>query len=288
MSTLMRVRSVPTIFEPRVGLTVQFLDGEIESLADLAPFEQSFDFIEMRLQAPHFLGHVDADGEAGPTRRGPVRPSGGQRLRPGPGFLPSLEEAPLLLARQQAAPGRGFAVPGPAIASGGLQHGCQPGAFLLPGVSKGRCSGLFGQRRDGFGPSPRSPRPGRCTGAGPATLKGWPGGGSQRAHRILRRLRLLQHAAMGREGTRSRRFPAGRTSTLPRLIFAVSRIAQHGFHGAQFVGRRNERSRKRLLTDGSPVPGAAGAAGPRLRCSRYPHRAGRWRIRSCCKLALDF
>ena len=112
------------------------------------PFEQSFDFIEVRLQAGDFLGHVDAKWRRPwlPTRRGPVRPRRCSAFGQAHGFLPSFHEAlALLLDQQGGTRGPGLLCQGPQLLQVALQHGCQPGAFLLPGVEQGG-EGLFGQR----------------------------------------------------------------------------------------------------------------------------------------------
>ena len=82
---------------------MQFLDQEVQALADLAAFlDQPLDLVEVRFQAGQLLGDVDADGERGGLGQRPVLRGFGQRgaVREGHRFLPALEKPRTLLFHQ--------------------------------------------------------------------------------------------------------------------------------------------------------------------------------------------
>jgi hypothetical protein len=145
----------------RVGLAVQFLDQEVQPLADLAALlDQALDLVQVGGQPGQFLGDVDADGEGGGLGQGAVlrRFGRGRCLRPGPSLPSSVPGSAGAAAPPAAAPAAGLLAPARAAASG-ARGACDPGE--APSRSRARpavsCQHLLRQRAHRLGPSRLSP-----------------------------------------------------------------------------------------------------------------------------------
>jgi len=137
-----------------VGLAVQFLDQEIQPLADLAALDdQPLDLVDVRAQAHQLLGHVDPDGEGRCLGQGPVLRGFGQRRPLGQrhGLLPALQEAGALLRHQFGHERLGLGGQAAQLFQVPQQHGRQPGAFALARRHQ-VVQGPAGQARQGPGP----------------------------------------------------------------------------------------------------------------------------------------
>jgi len=243
---------------------VQFLDQEIQALADFAALlEQALDLVQVGIEAGDLLGHVDADGEGGGLGQGAVTGGLGQggAIGQGHGLLPALHEALALLLHQQGHHGHGLLGQGAQLLQAVQQHGGQALAFALAGRHQRR-QGLFGQ--DGHGLAPvlvaRMRVGAQAQRVGHAQRRGV---GQPGLDRVLQGIEALQQPG-GRvlQGVAVFVLQRGAHLHLAALQARGEQGAQGGLHGTQFVGQAKRQVQEAAVdrTDLQPQAARLGGA----------------------------
>ena len=239
---------------------MQFLDQEVQPLADLAAFLQhGLDLIEVRRQPAQFLGHVDADGEGRGLGQGALLRGLGADLAVAAGqrLVPARDEALFLrlhrLRHQRLGGARQFAQLCHALAD---QLG-QARTFARTRGDEIVQHGLrqFHQRLGGAFVVGRFGAAGRAQRVGHRQRRGIR---QPHAHLVLHRGQALQHSRgwVG-QGAGVAALQVGAQLDLAALQALAQQLAQGRFVLAQFVGQAKAEVQKTAVDRAQlqPQPG---------------------------------
>ncbi len=268
----------------RVGLALQFLDQEVQPLADFAAGLAAGARSRSRCdaQARQFLGHVDADGDRRRLRSARVRARvgagcsaprlrAGQRLRPSaPGSAAAgaaPRPAPAARPRRPARAAGPLAPAAPSTrrAPSRARASRRPWMHIACGVQRRLVQAFGGRRARGTRAAPRSP-----TAAAPSAASPGPTPSRLRqAVQLLGRGRGPGAVGLARGGQPQ--------FDLAALEGRAEQLAQRGLEAAQLVGQLQRQVEK------AAVDRAQLRCSPRAR-SVPGSEAAAWRTRSCYKL----
>ena len=245
-----------------VGFTVQFLNQEVESFAELAALvQQLFHFVEVGAQPREFFGDVNADGKGGGFGQGPVvyRFGQGGAVRQGHGLFPAVQKALALLGHQLRHQGLGLGGQTAQLVQVAAQHGDQALAFALA------CGQQLLQRRIGQVQDVGAPVVGnRVLVAGQAQYVGdaqWGGQRQPGLHVVLHAIEALQQFGTGVGNAGSVRvFERGAQFNFAAPYLFNDSFAQRWLQMAEFVWKTKGKIQESAV-DGPDFKSQAGRGG---------------------------